>query len=67
MIILIVEMGAISPPEGINMWVVKGIADVPVSTVFRGVIPFCLAVLVCTMLLLIFPQIVTFLPNVMSY
>jgi tripartite ATP-independent transporter DctM subunit len=66
-IILIVEMGAISPPEGINMWVVKGIADVPVATVFKGVLPFCFALLVCAALLLVFPQIATFLPSIMSY
>lgn len=67
-IILIVEMGAISPPEGINMWVVKGIApDVPLKTIFRGVIPFCVALIICVALLIIFPQIVTFLPSFMTY
>ncbi len=67
-VILIVEMGAISPPEGLNMWVVKGIAqDVPLSTIFRGVIPFCVALLVCALLLILFPQIVTFLPSFMTY
>jgi C4-dicarboxylate transporter DctM subunit len=67
MIILIVEMGAISPPEGINMWVAKGIADVSVATVFKGVLPFIMALSICTALLLVFPQIATFLPSIMSY
>ena len=68
MIILIVEMGVISPPEGLNMWVVKAIApDIPLKTIFKGVMPFCLAVLVCAVLLVLFPQIVTYLPSFMSY
>ena len=68
MIILIVEMGVISPPEGLNMWVVKAIApDIPLKTIFKGVMPFCFAVLVCAVLLMIFPQIVTYLPSFMSY
>lgn len=67
-IILVVEMGAISPPEGINMWVVKGIApDVSVGTIFRGVVPFMGSLIVCAILLLLFPIIVTFLPSLMSY
>jgi C4-dicarboxylate transporter DctM subunit len=67
-IILVVEMGVISPPEGINMWVVKGIAqDVSLGTIFKGVIPFMAALVVCAAILLVFPKIVTFLPNLMSY
>jgi tripartite ATP-independent transporter DctM subunit len=67
-VIMICEMGVISPPEGLNMWVVKGIVpDVPVTTIFRGVIPFCIALLICATLLTIFPQIVTFLPSFMNY
>ena len=64
-IILIVEMGVISPPEGLNMWVVKGIADVPAEVVFKGVLPFIGALLICTFLLIIFPQIALFLPSLM--
>ena len=61
-------MGVISPPEGLNMWVVKGIApDVSVATIFKGVLPFMGALLVCAALLMVFPQIATFLPSFMSY
>jgi tripartite ATP-independent transporter DctM subunit len=67
-IILIVEMGVISPPEGLNMWVVKSIVpDVPLRTIFKGVVPFCLALLLCAALLMAFPEIATFLPSFMSY
>jgi C4-dicarboxylate transporter DctM subunit len=68
MIILICEMGVISPPEGLNIWVVKSISpDVPLSTIFKGCIPFCMAVLVCATFLMIFPRIATFLPSFMTY
>ncbi len=67
-IILIVEMGAISPPQGLNIWVVRGLApDAPLQSIFKGMIPFCFALLVCTALLMIFPQIVLYLPSFMSY
>ena len=67
-IILICEMGVISPPEGLNIWVVKSISkDVPIKTIFKGCIPFCIAVLICAALLVIFPEIATFLPGFMTY
>jgi C4-dicarboxylate transporter DctM subunit len=63
-IVLITEMGVISPPEGINVFVIKGIAkDVPLQTVFRGVMPYLYAMVVAAVILLIFPQLATWLPN----
>lgn len=67
-IILVVEMGVISPPQGLNLWVVKGLApDVPLGTIFKGVLPFIGSLLICTTLLLIFPKIVTWLPSFVTY
>jgi tripartite ATP-independent transporter DctM subunit len=64
--VIVVEMGMITPPVGINVFVVKGIApDVPMTTIFRGVLPFLLAMGVCLILIVIFPQIALFLPNSM--
>lgn len=64
--VIVVEMGMITPPVGLNVFVVKGIApDVPMSTIFRGVTPFLLAMLVCLLLIVIFPQIALFLSNSM--
>ena len=40
--------------------------DVPMYTIFRGIIPFWFAMVICIVLLLIFPQIVTYLPNTMG-
>jgi C4-dicarboxylate transporter, DctM subunit len=68
MIILICEMGVISPPEGLNIWVVKSISpDVSLKVIFKGCVPFCVAVLVCAVCLMLFPIIATFLPSFMTY
>jgi len=66
-IVLVTEMGVITPPVGVNVYVVHGVAkDVPLETIFRGVLPMLLAMLVCNLLLIIFPQIALFLPNLMK-
>ncbi|GAA4530330.1 hypothetical protein GCM10023174_20490 [Chelativorans composti] len=65
-VIAVILMGMITPPVGMNVFVVKGIAqDVPMSTIFKGVLPFWFAMVVCLMLLVIFPQIVLFIPQAM--
>jgi C4-dicarboxylate transporter DctM subunit len=65
-IVLVTEMGVITPPVGVNVYVVHGIAkDVPLETIFKGVAPFVLALLACVTILLAFPQIVLFLPGLM--
>ena len=65
-VIAVILMGMITPPVGMNVFVVKGIAqDVPMSTIFKGVLPFWFAMVVCPMLLVIFPQIVLFIPQAM--
>jgi TRAP-type C4-dicarboxylate transport system permease large subunit len=67
-IVLVCEMGAISPPLGINVYVLKGVApDVPMETIFRGILPFLAALIVCTALLMAFPQVILFLPGFMTY
>ena len=63
-IVLITEMGVITPPVGVNVYVVYGVAkDVPLEDIFKGVLPMLLALVICNLLLLIFPQIALFLPN----
>jgi C4-dicarboxylate transporter, DctM subunit len=66
-IVLITEMGVITPPVGINVYVVNGVAkDVPLEVIFKGVLPLLLALIVCNALLILFPQIALFLPSLMS-
>ena len=64
--VVVIEMGLITPPVGINVFVVKGVAaGVPMSTIFRGVLPFWIAMAACLALLVAFPQIALFLPGQM--
>jgi C4-dicarboxylate transporter DctM subunit len=67
-IVLVTEMGVITPPVGINVYVIKGIAeDIPLETIFKGILPFLAALLVAVALLIAFPQIATFLPSFARY
>ena len=66
MIVITLEMGLISPPVGLNIFVVKGVApDVPVRTMFRGIVPFWLALLAALLLIALLPGLATHLPNAM--
>ncbi|NRB32236.1 MAG: TRAP transporter large permease [Rhizobiaceae bacterium] len=62
--VIVLEMGMISPPVGINVFVVKSIApDVPMGTIFRGIWPFWFAMAAMIVLLILFPQLALFLPE----
>ena len=66
LVVLTLEMGLISPPVGVNVFIVKSVAPhVDLRTIFRGVMPFWLAMIVTLVLLVAFPQIALFLPNTM--
>ncbi len=66
LVVLTLEMGLISPPVGLNVFIVKSVApEVPLGTIFYGVIPFWLTMLVTLAILVAFPQISLFLPNTM--
>jgi tripartite ATP-independent transporter DctM subunit len=60
------EIGMITPPVGMNVFIIKGIAqDVPMYTIFRGAVPFLIADLCHVTLLILVPQLATFLPGLM--
>ncbi|WP_375691686.1 TRAP transporter large permease [Pseudooceanicola sp. LIPI14-2-Ac024] len=64
--VIVIEMGMITPPVGMNVFVVRGVADgVPLTTVFRGVMPFLVAMIVGLLLIIAFPGIALLLPNTM--
>ncbi len=66
LVVLTLEMGLISPPVGLNVFIVKSIApQVPIGQIFIGVLPFWLSMIVCLIILVAFPQISLFLPNTM--
>lgn len=65
-IVIVVEMGMITPPVGMNVFVIKGIAgDVPMFTIFKGIAPFIIADIVLITLVTIWPEIALFLPGTM--
>lgn len=64
---VLLEMGLITPPVGMNVFVISGIArNVPMYTIFRGIWPFFAAMLICLLLLIAFPQIALYLPATMA-
>ena len=66
-IVLVVAMGVITPPVGMNVYILKGVVpDIPLETMFKGVWPFLMAIVVCIALLMIFPEITLFLPNLIA-
>ena len=64
--VLMMEAGLITPPMGLNIFTVAGVAkDVPIETIFRGVAPFLLSIFAIVILITIFPKLALFLPNMM--
>jgi TRAP-type C4-dicarboxylate transport system permease large subunit len=64
-IVLVTELGVITPPVGINVYVVNGIAkDVPLEKIFKGAFPFVLTLLAYLVIMIFFPEIALFLPNI---
>lgn len=66
-VVLVVAMGVITPPVGMNVYIIKGVApDIPLETIFKGIWPFLGAIIICIILLMIFPGIATFLPELLA-
>jgi C4-dicarboxylate transporter DctM subunit len=60
------EIGLITPPVGLNLYVINGIApDVPLPRVLAGAAPFAVAMVIGIVLLCVFPGLVTWLPNLL--
>lgn len=67
-IVLVVEMGVITPPVGINVYIIKGVApDVPMGKIFKGSMAFLAGMIILAALLLIFPILATWLPSFVTY
>ena len=66
-IVLMGEAGTITPPVGINVYIVKGVTtNVPIETIFRGAFPFLIAILVTVIMVMVFPSLALFLPHLMK-
>jgi TRAP-type C4-dicarboxylate transport system permease large subunit len=66
LMVILLEMGLISPPVGINVFVVKGLLpDVSMGQIFKGILPFWVAMGMAIVLLIAFPEIALIVPNSM--
>jgi len=66
LIVFLMEYGMVTPPFGMNLFVLKGIVpEAPLSEIIRGVTPFLLAGLLILVLLVAFPQLSLWLPSMM--
>ncbi|MBW1785073.1 MAG: TRAP transporter large permease [Deltaproteobacteria bacterium] len=64
---MVTTMGAITPPVGVNIYVVKALApDIELGTIFKSVSFFLLACILCIVILIAFPKIVLVLPEMMQ-
>ncbi len=65
--VLMMEAGLITPPLGLNILTIAGVArDVKVETIFKGVVPFLFAIFVVVGLIIVFPGLATYLPSQMG-
>ncbi|MCL2463417.1 MAG: TRAP transporter large permease subunit, partial [Defluviitaleaceae bacterium] len=65
-IVMVVGLAEASPPVGMNVFILRGIAqDISIETIFRGLWPFMVGMLILIAILIAFPSIATFLPNLL--
>lgn len=64
LMVIVLEMGLITPPVGMNVYIIKGVArDVPIGVIFKGIVPFLIATFVALIIILIFPEIALYIPT----
>jgi len=64
MVVVITQMGVVTPPVGVNVYVVSGIErDIPLQSIFKGALPYLLMLLAAAAILILVPQISLILPN----
>jgi C4-dicarboxylate transporter DctM subunit len=64
-VVVLVEMGLVTPPVGMDAFMLSGAINVPVGKIFRSIVPFLIAEIICIILLATFPQIALWLPGTM--
>ena len=64
MMVIVLEIGLITPPIGLNVFVLKGAAGgIPVETIFKGIWPFLISAIIAMILIALFPQIALYIPS----
>ena len=57
----------ITPPVGLNAYIVFGmVKNIPLPTIFKGILPFIVTIVICIALFIAFPNIALFLPSLMK-
>ncbi|MCY4301745.1 MAG: TRAP transporter large permease [Aestuariivita sp.] len=64
--VIILEMALISPPVGMNVFVVQSVSDIPMKDIYRGIMPFWLAMLICLSIIIALPELSLYLPATMK-
>jgi len=68
LIVMVVEISLITPPIGMNIFVIRSVArDIPVTTIYRGIVPFVVVDILRLAIIVLLPAVVLFLPNQMSH
>ena len=65
-VVFMMALGSITPPVGMVVYLLGGLTRIPVNKIFKGVIPFIIGMIIVIVLLVVFPGIATFLPNMMT-
>lgn len=67
-LVMAIEVGMITPPIGMNVFVLFGVAkNVPLKTIFKGILPFFYADIIRILIIILFPALALWLPQVLGY
>ena len=66
-VVIVVEMAQITPPVGFNLFVIQGLTGESIGRIAKATIPFFLIMCAMALLIAVFPDIVTFLPNTITF
>ncbi|WP_010095285.1 TRAP transporter large permease [Ornithinibacillus scapharcae] len=64
--ILVMNIGLLTPPMGLSVYIISGVTNIPAGRIFKGVIPMLMMMVLCLILIVTFPDIVLFLPELMK-
>ena len=66
-VVMVAELGLITPPVGLNLFIITTVVkDLPLGTVYRGIVPFIVLDIVRISLMILLPGVITFLPALMA-
>ena len=65
-LVIVVEMSQITPPVGFNLFVIQGLTGIDILKIAKSALPFFFLLMLAVVLIIMFPSIVTFLPELMT-